>query len=102
MTKKEAWKTESFDGAFLFLLLHKRIAGHPDNYSAAEIQANPDYPFGKYPAQTFKRSCQTVAKKVKQFESKKTGITKGFKRHLAEVLKEKEEYFEANEDGFCS
>ena len=52
MTKKEAWKTESFDGAFLFLLLHKRIAGHPDNYSAAEIQANPDYPFGKYPAQT--------------------------------------------------
>jgi hypothetical protein len=26
-TKKAAWKTDSYDGALLFLLLHKRVAG---------------------------------------------------------------------------
>ena len=99
--KKKAWKTDSFDGALLFLLFHKRIIGHPDNYSAAEIQAHPSFGFNEYSAQTFKRNSQTVANKVKKFEDNGTGLTQEFKEILCEVLRSKPELFpDIDEDLF--
>ena len=95
MTKKETWKSESCDGAFLFLLLHKRICGAPDDFSASETQNNPDFDFLKYTAQTFKRGVQAIANKVKKFEEKNTGLNAAFKSFLAEVLEDKSDYFEA-------
>ncbi len=50
---KAAWKSDSNDGAFLFLLFHKRIE-HPDDFSPLELQASPEYTFDKYSNQTFK------------------------------------------------
>jgi hypothetical protein len=81
------------------LLFYKRIAGDPDNFSPSEIQQNPLFEFNKYPAQTFKRNCQTVANKVKKFESHGTGLTKEFKGLCQEVLEDWKEFFEvANKD----
>jgi len=97
-SKKEQWKTESFDGALLFLLLHKRIGGHPDDFSASELQANPLYGFDKYTSQTFKRNSQTVVNKVKKFEEKQTGLTKAFKTFIKKVQTEWAELFEGNSD----
>ena len=99
--EKKAWKSDSYDGALLFLLLHKRIVGDPDDYSAAELQAHPSFNFDQYPAQTFKRNSQTVANRVKKFETKGTGLSKDFKAFLSEVLKDKPDLFtDIDEDQF--
>ena len=37
-TNKEGDLSDSYDGAFLFLLLHKRVVGTPDDFSASELQ----------------------------------------------------------------
>jgi len=97
--KKKAWKSESYDGAFLFLLLHKRLAGHPDDYSAAELQDHPEWGFDQYSTQNFKRNSQTIANKVKKFEEKGTGLTKRFKEFIAEVKKDKTDLFAGVEVG---
>ena len=79
--KKPAWKSESFDGALLFLLFHKRQKGfNPDDFSAAEIHQHPEFGFDRYSSQNFKRNCQTIANWVKKFEEKGTGLTKTFKK----------------------
>ena len=99
--KKQAWKSDSVEGALLFLLIHKRICGDPDDFSASEIQNNPLYGFDSYSAQTFKRSCQTIANRVKKFEEKGTGLSKHFKEHIKEA-KEKYSHLlvrEEEEDG---
>ena len=99
--KKEAWKSCSYDGALLFLLLHKRIEGHPDDFSAAEIQHNPSYKFNKYSTQTFQRNSQTIANWVNKFEKKGTGLTDEFRDHLREVLETEVEIFnKADPDEF--
>lgn len=95
--KKEAWKTDSFDGALLFLLLLTRIGGHPDDFSASQIQENPLYDFNKYSSQTFKRNSQTIANKVKKYEDKGTGLSEEFKRFIGKVLKEKADIFDGCE-----
>ena len=91
--EKKAWKTDSYDGALLFLLLHKRVAEDPDDFSASEIQQNPLFEFDKYSAQTFKRNCQTVANKVKKFEKNGTGLTKKFKEFCRQVLEDWKKFF---------
>ena len=95
---KETWKSDSYDGAFLFLLLHKRVVGTPDDFSASELQDNTALGFDKYNTQTFKRNTQTIANRVKKFEQKGTGLTKHFKELLAQVLKDKPDLFPENEE----
>lgn len=97
-TKKESFKSDSLDGALLFLLLSKRIGGHPDDFSAAEIQQNPLCGFEKYSANTFKRSAQTVANRVKKFEEKGTGLTKQFKELLKQAFDKHSELFDNEEE----
>jgi hypothetical protein len=91
-TEKEAWKSDSLDGAFLFLLFHKRLE-HPDDFSPSELQEHPDYPFRKYSAQTFKRNCQTIANRTKKFEEKGTGLTDAFKKFIGAVLEDQPKLF---------
>ena len=45
--KKLAWKSDSIEGALLFLLFHKRIF-NPNDFSASEIQQDPLYEFEKF------------------------------------------------------
>jgi hypothetical protein len=98
--EKEAWKSDSLDGAFLFLLFHKRLE-HPDDFSPSELQEHPDYPFRKYSAQTFKRNCQTIANRTKKFEEKGTGLTDAFKKFIGAVLEDKPDMFgKETEDEF--
>jgi hypothetical protein len=98
--EKEVWKSDSLAGAFLFLLFHKRLV-HPDDFSPAELQQHPDYPFQKYSAQTFKRNCQTIANRTKKFEEMGTGLTDAFKKCIGAVLEDKAELFgKETEDEF--
>jgi hypothetical protein len=96
--KKAAWKTETYDSALLFLLLHKRIIDHPDDFSAYEIQQNPLFNFDKYSSHTFNRNSQTVANKVKKFEEKGTGLIQEFKNFCFEVLNNHKDLFASPEE----
>jgi hypothetical protein len=84
-SEKAAWKTDAYDGAFLFLLFERGV-DHPDDFSPSELQQNPSYPFAKYSTQNFKRSSQTVTNKVKKFVEKGTGLTQVFKAFIKEAL----------------
>ena len=100
-TKKKAaaWKTESFDGALLFLLFHKRRKNfNPNDFSASEIQQHPLFEFDKYSPANFKRNCQTVANKVLKFEEKKTGVSNELKQYIQEVLEKRKDLFEGVEE----
>ena len=90
--EKEAWKSDSLDGALLFLLFHKRLV-HPDDFNPAELQQHPNSPFRKYSGQTFKRNCQTIANRTTEFEEKGTGLTDAFKKCIGAVLEDKPELF---------
>lgn len=95
--KKETWKSDSHDGALLFLLLHKQIAGHPDDFSPSELQDQP-FGFDKCSSQTLKRNSQTIANRVKKFEENGTGLTKDFKALIKQILEEKPELFPCTEE----
>jgi hypothetical protein len=62
---KVVLKTESYDGALLFLLLHKRIVGDPDDFSASENQDNPVFEFNKYPHKLLKEIARQLPTKSK-------------------------------------
>ena len=96
--KKLAWKSDSIEGALLFLLFYKEIF-NPDNFSAAEIEQDPLYGFEKFLATTFKRSAQTIANRVKKFEEKNgAGLTAAFKGHLKDVLDKYSEVLKTEEE----
>jgi hypothetical protein len=85
---KEVWKSDSVDGALLFLCFHDnphRIF-HPDDFSASEIFNHPLLPFtGKYSNKNFRTYCQTAANRVKRFEKDGTGLSKQFKEYIEEA-----------------
>lgn len=93
--KKTAWKSDSCDGALLFLLLHKRIKGHPDNFSSSELQDDPLLGFDEHStySKTFKRNSQTIANRVKKIEAKGAGLTSEFKTFLRQVKADRLESF---------
>jgi len=96
--KKQAWKSDSVEGALLFLLFHKRVF-NPDDFSAAEIQQDPLFGFDKFSATTFKRSAQTLANRVKKFEEKNgSGLTKAFKGLIKQAQETHSELLDTVED----
>lgn len=103
--KKEAWKSDSIDGALLYILFQDQIE-HPDSFAAASIFHHPLLPYkGKYDGRNFRGYCQTAANKFKKFREFGTGLTDSFRKHIvearevyADVLKKLKE--EADDDSF--
>jgi hypothetical protein len=83
-TKKKAWKSDSVDGALLFLLFHYEVF-NPNSYSAVEIYDHPQLPFDCYSKKAFTGYCQTLANRSIKFSRLGTGLTKLFKEKIEEA-----------------
>ena len=83
-SEKKTWKSDSIDGALLFLLFQYRVFDC-DSYSAAEIYRHPSLPFGSYSKKNFSTYCQTAANKAKKFRKNGTGLTAVFKEFVTEA-----------------
>lgn len=86
-SKKKAWKSDSIDGALLYLLFHYQVF-NPDDYSAAEIYQHPKLPFKSYCKKNFNSYCQTIANRCLKFKRTQTGLSKVFKEQIVEAKKE--------------
>ena len=80
--KKKAWKSDSEDGAFLFLLYHFRVY-HPNDYSAVEIYDHPDFPFkDNYAKKNFNTHCQTLSNRCNNYERRGNTLSRVFREFV--------------------
>lgn len=80
----QEWKSDSVDGALLFILFIERIF-HPNSFSGTEIYDHPSLPFKNYPRKKFGTYCTTAANRCLKFERTGTGLTKAFKEFIKEA-----------------
>ena len=77
------WKSDSVDGALLFILFHERVF-HPNSFSSAEIYDHPALnPILKqYSRRKFSTYCITAANRCIKFERTGTGLSRAFKEFI--------------------
>ena len=84
----QVWKSDSVDGAFLFVLFIERIF-HPNSFSAAEIFEHPLlHPiFKNYSKRNFGTYCTTAANRCIKYERTGTGLSRAYKEFIADARK---------------
>ena len=83
------WKSDSVDGALLFILFIERIF-HPNSFSAIEIFEHPllNPILRNYSKRNFGTYCTTAANRCIKFERTGTGLSRAYKEHIAEARKQ--------------
>lgn len=80
------WKSDSVDGALLFILFHERVF-HPNSFSSAEIFEHPDLNpiLQGYSKRKFPTYCTTAANRCIKFERTGTGLSRVFKEFIQDA-----------------
>ena len=83
------WKSDSVDGALLFILFQERVF-HPNSFSSAEIYEHPSLnPILKlYSKRKFSTYCTTAANRCIKFERTGTGLSRAFKEFIQDARRE--------------